>query len=61
MAINLALTLTLDGKDAFWNSGNTGVKLDITHLQFGTRNRLPTGEESFFKLTKAISKDSKRQ
>lgn len=52
MAINLTLTLTLDGKDAFWNSGNTGVKLDITHLQFGTRNRLPTGEESLLSLPK---------
>ncbi|MCO8114596.1 hypothetical protein NI465_10470, partial [Acinetobacter lwoffii] len=52
MAINLALTLTLDGRDAFWNSGNTGTKLDITHLQFGTRNRLPTGEESLLSLPK---------
>ncbi|MBJ9961767.1 hypothetical protein I5730_14585 [Acinetobacter nosocomialis] len=52
MAINLALTLTLDGRDAFWNSGNTGAKLDITHLQFGTRNRLPTGEESLLSLPK---------
>lgn len=46
MAINLVLTLTLDGKDAFWNSKNTGIKLDISHLQFGARNRLTTGEES---------------
>ncbi|ENV00343.1 hypothetical protein F969_00574, partial [Acinetobacter variabilis] len=46
MAINLALTLTVVGKSAFWNSKNTGVKLDITHLQFGTRNRTTTGEET---------------
>ena len=52
MAINLALTLTLDGRDAFWTSGKTGSKLDITHLQFGTRNRLPTGEESLLSLPK---------
>lgn len=52
MAINLVLSLTLNGKDLFWNSKNTGVKLDITHLQFGTRNRLTTGEESFLNQPK---------
>lgn len=52
MAINLVLSLTLNGKDAFWNSENTGVKLDITHLQFGARNRLTTGEESFLNQPK---------
>lgn len=56
MAINLVLSLTLDGKDAFWNSQNTGVKLEITHLQFGTRNRQTTGEESFLNQPKQYTK-----
>lgn len=52
MAVNLTLTLTLNGRDALWNSRSTGVKLDITHLQFGARNRLTTGEESFLNQPK---------
>lgn len=52
MAVNLTLTLTLNGRDALWNSRSTGVNLDITHLQFGARNRLTTGEESFLKQPK---------
>lgn len=52
MAVNLTLTLTLNGRDALWNSRSTGVKLDITHLQFGVRNRLTTGEESFLNQPK---------
>ncbi|MBK5646286.1 MAG: tail fiber protein, partial [Acinetobacter sp.] len=56
MAINLELKLTLDGKDAFWNSKKTGVQLDITHIQFGTRNRVPTGEESLLNQPKQSTK-----
>lgn len=52
MAVNLTLTLTLNGRDALWNSRSTGVELDITHLQFGARNRLTTGEESFLNQPK---------
>lgn len=56
MAINLALSLTLDGKDAFWDANNTGINLDITHLQFGSRNRLTTGEESYLNQPKQAVK-----
>lgn len=52
MAVNLALTLTSDGKGAFWNSRSTGISLDITHIQFGSLNRLTTGEESSLGLPK---------
>lgn len=52
MAVNISLALTLGGKDAFWDSKNTGVKLDITHLQFGARNRTTTGEEQYLNQPK---------
>lgn len=52
MAVNLALTLTSDGKGAFWNSRSTGISLDITYIQFGSLNRLTTGEESSLGLPK---------
>lgn len=52
MAVDLALTLTSDGKGAFWNSRSTGISLDITHIQFGALNRLTTGEESSLGLPK---------
>lgn len=45
MAIQLDFKLTTDGKNALWNSKNTGVNLDLTHIQFGSRNRVTTGEE----------------
>lgn len=56
MAVNLALTLTSDGKGAFWNSRSTGISLDITHIQFGALNRLTTGEESSLGLPKQYTK-----
>ena len=46
MTVELNLKLTLSGKDAIWNSKKTGIKFDLTHIQFGSRNRVTTGEET---------------
>ena len=46
MALQLDLKLTTDGRNALWNSKSTGVNLDLTHIQFGSRNRVTTGEEN---------------
>lgn len=46
MALQLDLKLTVDGRNALWNSKSTGVNLDLTHIQFGSRNRVTTGEEN---------------
>lgn len=45
MALQLDLKLTNSGRNALWNSKNTGVNLELTHIQFGSRNRVTTGEE----------------
>lgn len=46
MTVQINIKLTNDGKKAIWNSKNTGINFDLTHIQFGTRNRVATGEES---------------
>lgn len=46
MALQLDLKLTTDGRNALWNSKSRGVNLDLTHIQFGSRNRVTTGEEN---------------
>lgn len=45
MSTPLQFTLTDAGSSALWNANNDGVSLDITHIQFGSGNRIPVGDE----------------
>lgn len=45
MSTPLSLILTDAGNAALWNAKNTGVTLDLTHIQFGSGNRVPGGDE----------------
>lgn len=46
MSTNLQFRLTSAGQQAAWNASNTGISLDLTHVQFGSGNRTPTGTET---------------
>ena len=46
MSTNLQFRLTSAGQQAAWNANNTGISLDLTHVQFGGGNRAPTGTET---------------
>lgn len=46
MSTNLKFRLTSAGQAAAWNASNTGIALELTHVQFGSGNRAPTGTET---------------
>ena len=46
MSTNLQFRLTSEGQQAAWNASNTGISLNLTHVQFGSGNRAPTGTET---------------
>ncbi|MCE1184471.1 MAG: tail fiber protein [Rhodocyclales bacterium] len=46
MSIALQFKLTLAGQSAVWNASNTGTALNLTHVQFGSGNRTPSGSET---------------
>lgn len=46
MSNNLQFRLTGAGQAAAWNASNTGIALELTHVQFGSGNRAPTGTET---------------
>ena len=46
MSTNLQFRLTSAGQAAAWNASNTGIALELTHVQFGSGNRAPTGTET---------------
>lgn len=46
MSTNLQFRLTSAGQQAAWNASNTGISLNLTHVQFGSGNRTPTGTET---------------
>lgn len=45
MSISLPFKLTQAGLAACWNAKNTGITVDITHVQIGSGNRDPDGSE----------------
>lgn len=45
MSVSLQLRLTELGQAAIWNASNTGTALTLTHIQFGSGNRVPSGTE----------------
>lgn len=45
MSISLQFKLTKVGQAACWNAKNTGLDVAITHVQFGSGNKAPTGTE----------------
>ena len=45
MSVTLQFKLTQAGQAAVWNSTNTGLALSLTHIQFGSGRRAPTGTE----------------
>ena len=53
MSTNLQFRLTSAGQQAAWNANNTGISLDLTHVQFGSGNRAPTGTETALVTPKA--------
>ena len=53
MSTNLQFRLTSAGQQAAWNASNTGISLDLTHVQFGSGNRTPTGTETALVSPKA--------
>lgn len=46
MSTPLIFTITDIGKAALWNAKNTGVELDLTHIQLGSANRIIAGDET---------------
>lgn len=46
MSVTLQFKLTQAGQQAIWNATNTGVSLNITHVQAGNGNKTPTGTET---------------
>ena len=45
MSVALQFNLTAAGKAAAWNKRNTGMELTLTHIQMGSSNRVPNGQE----------------
>jgi hypothetical protein len=45
MSVALQFKLTQVGQAAVWNATNTGMSLNLTHVQFGSGRRVPTGTE----------------
>jgi hypothetical protein len=46
MSVALQFKLTQTGQAAVWNASNTGTSLSLTHVQFGSGNRTPSGTET---------------
>ena len=46
MSLTLQFKLTQAGQAAIWNANNTGLALSLTHIQFGSGNRTPSGAET---------------
>lgn len=46
MSLVFQLKLTQTGQTAVWNANNTGTSLNLTHIQFGSGNRAPSGTET---------------
>lgn len=46
MSASVNMKITSVGNSAVFNSQNTGINLNLTHIQFGSGNRLPDGTES---------------
>jgi hypothetical protein len=46
MSITVQFTVTDAGSAAAWNADNTGIDLELTHIQLGTGNRTPDGTET---------------
>ena len=46
MSVALQFKLTQTGQAAVWNASNTGTSLNLTHIQFGSGNREPSGTET---------------
>ncbi|HZS81055.1 MAG TPA: tail fiber domain-containing protein [Herbaspirillum sp.] len=46
MSVSLNLKLTSAGQAAVFNAQNNGLKLTLTHIQFGTGKRIPDGTET---------------
>lgn len=46
MSVSLQFKLTQAGQAAAFNATNTGLALDLTHVQVGSGNRIPTGLET---------------
>lgn len=45
MSVALQFNLTSAGKTAVFNAKKTGLSLDMTHIQMGSGNRVPNGQE----------------
>lgn len=45
MSVALQFKLTQVGQAAVWNATNTGMSLNLTHIQFGSGRRAPSGTE----------------
>ncbi|MET2988286.1 hypothetical protein G5B88_01005 [Herbaspirillum seropedicae] len=46
MSIVFQFKLTVAGQAALFNANHTGTSLNLTHIQFGSGNRTPTGAET---------------
>ena len=46
MSTPIQFRLTSAGQQAAWNAQNTGLSLELTHVQFGSGNRAPDGSET---------------
>lgn len=46
MSIAFQFKLTVAGQAALFNASRTGTSLNLTHIQFGSGNRAPTGAET---------------
>lgn len=46
MSTPIQFRLTAVGQQAAWNAHNTGLSLELTHVQFGSGNRAPNGSET---------------
>ncbi|MCE1186341.1 MAG: hypothetical protein LWW92_12130 [Rhodocyclales bacterium] len=46
MSVALQFKLTQTGQVAVWNANNTGTSLNLTHIQFGSGNRVVSGTET---------------
>ncbi len=46
MSTPIQFRLTAAGQQAAWNAQNTGLSLELTHVQFGSGNRAPNGSET---------------
>lgn len=46
MSTTLQFFITAGGNKAIWNQNNNGLSLDLTHVQVGTGNKEPEGDET---------------